>query len=256
MPLTIKFIKAEALVGKDFIESVSQRMINNLQKKIANQIENIQNIIRKNVRFSLGINFVMKSLKNSNSTLVASLGLNEEIASIAYSKILDIVDSIKYDIGIEQQSIKSGGKIKVTVRLPSFNEYLDKFDLNLFPFQYASVSQSDVYGDRITKIKWLEWLFNNASQPIDKGGFKWSILYGNYNSRSKRAIMIPNYIRKKGKFVKNPKFTTPYVLPSVLIPKGSAKNFIDEVFKSNRLAKLIKTDIQIRLNEILISARK
>ena len=129
MPLSIKFVKSEALIRKNFIKSVSRKVINNLKKRINNQVKNIQNIIKKNVRFSLGINFIMQSLKNRNSTLVASLGLDQQTAIAAYYKIIDIIDSIEYDINIKQELIKTGERIIVTVRLPSFEEYSNKFPL-------------------------------------------------------------------------------------------------------------------------------
>lgn len=242
------FAKVSIEFGADFEEALAAAFALEVKRRQDRIRRRLRTKTRNIFKFYLKTAPVAKSLngKATDKSLQAELGLADGEAQTALNELIKTVDSLVKISVKSAGGSRTSGISDIVVDVPSPEQLENALDLSSEPFAYTSSGKH--------LIQWMKLVLNPSAAIIDEfipdiftpvedknGNEKfYGIIRGNVSgkSRSGFAIMAP-------------KFNSLYRMPSILIPAGKGKNFVDTIFRSRNFRNEIIEAIQAIVAEEL-----
>lgn len=218
------------------IERVARAsIVRHIEEHLVNAEEEVREIVKETLEESTVIQGLRGDLADTKADLQASFGLTDDMAQEACEQIIETVSEA---VTIRKQNIKvvkhrHGFSITLTVSGLNTNEIKRKLKISSFPFTYKSISKHN----RVHLIPWMKWVLDGSEADITSTtpsivNYYISTPPKAEESRSGRAFMF-----------RNVNTTNPYSLPSVIIPRGKAKNFIEEIYNSREFRSRVTSAV-------------
>lgn len=252
--------------GKDFDAALNatlaqavKRRQDRIRKRLRTRVKQVANRYIKNSP-------VGRSLRggggNPEFSLQAELGLTDSAASIGIQKLVEVVQrEIRISVRAAGGS-RASGVSEISVLNLDSKEIEKGINFTSEEFSYKS---------RGGQIQWLKLVLNPNSAVLDEAlpGIRKKIKFRKNQKPSYWKIVRGNdmeeleAVANRNPFAKNPADsrsgfalmaiggTQPYAIPSILLPRGSGKNFLDEIFTSKSFRSEIRKEIREVINQEL-----
>lgn len=251
-------IKLERTFNRKVQAAIEKRIKDALRRAEKRALTKAKSIVRK----AISQHPVIKGLRGEGTgtrNLKAEFGLTDARSDEAVRQIIKaLVEGVKVEVlkrGI--RPIAKDFQEKVIITGLSEEELTNRININDEPFTYISVGRNLSQKTEVnTRIRWMETLLTAARTLIEEGpqnpaeyGIKRSGLSNQQKrfSRSGDAIMI-HESQKDADIAQG----FPYVLPATAIPRGAARNFIDELYRSTKF----RSELSNAVRQILLNAIK
>lgn len=268
--------EAKVTLTPAFIKKTGETFAKIFQRRVEYRKQRIFAVVYKEITQALRQTLIYKELASSimpadGRSLRAELGLTNALAKQAAAEIEYVVEQLLPQVKVSKS--KSGKDATVTAEIA----FPDPFALNEGLKNMDSGSYTSVVKSGATEIRWMEWLIEKATQPLDKFGKKWAITYDLKprqvkTSRSGLAVMIsrpeaPTNLTKRG----NPRTKKglarakasynnqkqrfdeygPYKLPAKYLKTGRGINFVDQIFYDKAFISNLKDKVAKEISKII-----